>query len=85
MTTKKKVPACNLTQQAIESIERMIYKSGDDIAMSIGRSFERLEERMDAMESRLYSRIADVEDLIKMVEELIKDSAFSLEKAGTPA
>jgi hypothetical protein len=40
---------------------------------------------MDAMESRLYSRIADVEDLIKMVEELIKDSAFSLEKAGTPA
>jgi phage shock protein A len=85
MTTKKQVPACNLTQQAIETIERMIYKSGDDIAMSVGRSFERMEERIDAMETRLYSRIADVEDKIADVRELIQESALSLEKAGTPA
>ena len=39
----------------------MMYKNGDYIAVSIARSFERLEERMDAMESRLYSRIADLE------------------------
>jgi hypothetical protein len=63
----------------------MIYKSGDDIAMSVGRSFERMEERIDAMETRLYSRIADVEDKIADVRELIQESALSLEKAGTPA
>ena len=85
MTTKKQVPACNLPQQAIETIERMIYKSGDDIAVSIGRSFERLEERIDAMEARLYSRIADAEDKIAEVKELIQESALSLEKAGVPA
>jgi len=33
-------------------------KNGDDIAVSIGRSFERLEERIDGAESRLYSRLA---------------------------
>lgn len=85
MTTKKQVPACNLPQQAIETIERMIYKNGDDIAVSIGRSFERLEERIDAMESRLYSRFADVEDKMEQAEELIRESAASLHTAGSPA
>lgn len=47
-------------------IERVIYKHGDDIAVSIARSFERLEERIDAMEARIYGRLADVEDTIKM-------------------
>jgi predicted nucleic acid-binding Zn-ribbon protein len=43
-----------------EQIERVIYKNGDDIAVSIGRSFERLEERMDAAESRICSRLTDI-------------------------
>jgi len=85
MTTTKQAPSRNLTKEAIESIERLIYKSNDDIAMSVGRSFERMEERIDAMESRLYSRLSDLEDLIKMVEEPIKKSALSLAKAGAPA
>jgi hypothetical protein len=54
-----------LEQKDLELIERVIYKNGDDIAVSIGRSFERLEERIDAMESRLYSRLADIEDKIE--------------------
>ena len=82
MTTTKQAPSRTLTK---EDIERLIYKSNDDIAVSIGRSFERMEERIDAMESRLYSRLSDVEDLIKMVEEPIKESALSLAKAGAPA
>jgi hypothetical protein len=45
----------------LELIERIIYKNGDDIAVSIGRSFERLEERMDAFESRIYSRVSDID------------------------
>lgn len=54
----------NLHQKDIEIIERIIYKNGDDIAVSIARSFERLEERIDMAESRIYSRIADVEQTI---------------------
>jgi hypothetical protein len=46
-----------LTQKDLELIERAIYKNGDDIAVPIARSFERLEERIDASESRLYSRL----------------------------
>lgn len=51
-----------------EKVERMIFKSGDDIAVSVGRSFERLEERIDAGESRIYSRLSDIEEGIR--EEL---------------
>jgi hypothetical protein len=60
----------------LEAIERLIYKNGDDIAVSIARSFERLEERIDAVESRLYSRFADVEDKIEAVRSDIKFEAF---------
>jgi hypothetical protein len=52
-----------------EQMERMIYKNGDDVAVSFGRCFERLEERIDAVESRIYSRLADIEDKIR--EELM--------------
>lgn len=61
---------CNhmsLETKDLELVERIIYKNGDDIAVSIGRSFERLEERIDAAESRIYSRLADVED--RIIEE----------------
>lgn len=52
----------------IEQIEQMIYKNGDDVAVSIARSFERLEERLDAAESRIYSRLADVESRVEACE-----------------
>jgi hypothetical protein len=51
-----------LDNKDLEQIENIIYKSADDVAVSIARSFERLEERVDATESRLYSRLADIED-----------------------
>jgi hypothetical protein len=62
-----------LTQKDLELIERVIYKNGDDIAVSIARSFERLEDRIDATESRLYSRIAEVEDKVEGNREAIAD------------
>jgi phage shock protein A len=70
MTTTQQVPVRNLTQEAVESIERIIWKSGDDLAVSVARSFERLEERIDGAESRLYSRFADLEDKLEKVEEV---------------
>ncbi len=48
-----------LTQKDIEIIERIIYKNGDDIAVSIARGMERLEERIDSAEARLHERIAE--------------------------
>lgn len=45
----------------LELIERIIVKHSDDIAISLARSFERLEEDMDRMEARIYSRITDLE------------------------
>jgi prefoldin subunit 5 len=67
-----------LDQKDIELIERVIYKNGDDIAVSIGRSFERLEERIDAAESRLYSRFADVEDGITAKLETAQEDIADL-------
>jgi len=55
----------SLDQKDLELIERIIYKNGDDIAVSIARSFERLEERVDGAESRTFSRIADLEDRLE--------------------
>ena len=62
----------SLEQKDIELIESIVYKSADDIAISISRSFERLEERIDSTESRLYSRLAEIDDLICEVRELMK-------------
>ena len=62
-----------LTESDLEHIERIVYKNSDDIAVAISRSFERLEERIDAGESRLYTRFADVEDKI---ESLRADAKF---------
>lgn len=60
-------------QKDLELIERVIYKNGDDIAVSIGRSFERLEERIDAAESRIYSRLSDLEDKIETSRQDLSD------------
>lgn len=62
-----------LDKADLELIERVIYKNGDDIAVSIGRSFERLEERIDAAESRIYSRLAEVEDKIEASRQDLDD------------
>jgi hypothetical protein len=67
-----------LTQSDLERIERIIYKNSDDIAISIARSFERLEERFDATESRLYTRLAEVEDKIEATRQDIADNLGEL-------
>lgn len=63
----------SLEQKDLELIERIIYKNGDDVAVSISRSFERLEERIDSAESRIYSRISDVEDKIEATRQDFSD------------
>jgi hypothetical protein len=59
--------------KSLELLERIVYKSADDIAISIGRSFERLEERMDASEARLYSRLAEVDDRLEGSRQELSD------------
>ena len=48
-------------QKDIEQIERIIIKNSDDVAVSVARALERLEERVDATETRLINRIDDLE------------------------
>ena len=64
----------SLEQKDLELIERVIYKNGDDIAVSIGRSFERLEERIDSAESRIYGRLCKIEDKMEAVRFDVADS-----------
>jgi len=69
----------SLESKDLELIERVIYKNGDDIAISIGRSFERLEERIDAAESRVYGRLIDIEDKIDKNHDEILEMIESIE------
>jgi phage shock protein A len=57
----------NFNEADLKAIERLILRYSDDVAISIARSFERMEERIDAMESRTYARLAEVEDRIEAV------------------
>ena len=72
-------PSSTLTQDDLEAIERIIYKASDDIAVSTSRGFERLEEMMDAMEARLYTRLVDIEDLLAQIR--LKQA----DKEGSPS
>ena len=69
----------NLSKKDLELIESVVYKSADDIAVSICRGLERLEERLDSTESRLYSRLAELDD--KLCE--IADDHKSLREVVT--
>ena len=51
-----------IEQKDLERIERIILRSTGDIAEAIGRSIERLEERIDAAESRICGRLPEFED-----------------------
>jgi hypothetical protein len=53
-----------LEQKDLELIENLLYKNSDDIVISIGRSFERILEHLDSVESRIYSRLAEIEEKI---------------------
>ena len=61
-----------------EIVERIVYKNSDDIAVSIARSFERLEERIDALESRVYGRIGETEDRVEASRQDISDDIGTL-------
>lgn len=64
----------SLDQKDMELIERLMSKNTDDIAISISRSFERLEERIDSAESRTYSRLAEVEDRVESARQDLSDT-----------
>jgi hypothetical protein len=61
----KKATNAVLKPGDLEAIERVIYRNGDDIAVSVGRAFERLEEQMKTIESHIYGRLTEIEKEIK--------------------
>ncbi len=64
----------SLDKKDFELIEHLMYKSADDIAVSIARSFERLEDRIDAAESRTTICIREIEDKIDKLPALYADT-----------
>ena len=63
----------SLEQKDLELIEHLLYKNSDEIGIAIGRSFERLEERMDCIESRTYARLAEIEEKIEDIRQSTTD------------
>lgn len=68
----------SLDQKDLEQIENVIRKYTDDQAVSISRSFERIEEKIEAIESRMYARISEVEDRIESTRQDVSDSIADL-------
>lgn len=64
----------SLEQRDLELIEHLIYKSSDDIAISIARSFERLEKANHDTESRIYTRLGEIEDKIESSRQDMSDT-----------
>jgi gas vesicle protein len=64
----------SLEQRDLELIEHLIYKSSDDIAISIARSFERLEKASHDTESRIYTRLGEIEDKIESSRQDMSDT-----------
>ena len=62
----------SLLESLPEKLERVIYKNGDDIAVSVARSFERLEERLDAVGISICNRLTDFEDNIGAELEAVR-------------
>jgi len=62
----------------LELIERIIYKNGDDLAISIARSFERLEERITKFADQTLTLLEDIEDELKAVRALTEDNSEAL-------
>ncbi len=56
-----------LTVGDLEAIERIVHKVADDLAVNFDRAMERLEERIDGAESRIYSRLSDLEDRLEQM------------------
>jgi len=74
-----------LTRNAIESIERIIDKNREDMALRFDHSCELVEERIDVMESRLYSRFEAVEDSLAAAKQLIRQITASLQTGSRSA
>jgi len=68
-----------LEQNDIQSIERILSKASDDMAAAIARSFERLEERIDATEARVYSSFSDLEDKFEDIRQDVANEVSDLQ------
>jgi len=64
----------SLDQKDLELLETVLYRNSDNIGIAIGRSFERLEEHMDNMESRIYKRLAEIDEHSEDVKQILKDN-----------
>jgi hypothetical protein len=53
----------NEERELLEQIERITYKNGDELAVSIGRSMERFEEHFHERLAVLEAKLKDLRDI----------------------
>lgn len=63
----------SLEQKDIELTESIIRRTCDDLLISFERSLDRLAERLDGAETRIYSRFADLEETNDDMRQAIVD------------
>ena len=58
----KKIESNAVLKKAdLEAIEHVIYRNGDDIAMATSRAFERLEDKIIAVEKNILGRLVEID------------------------
>ena len=62
----------------LDAIERFPNNTNYNIVGAIVRGFERLEERLNATEARLFSRLAELEDRLAKKNGPFSDNGTSL-------
>ena len=47
-----------------QCVDDIIHEAAGEFGHSLAQGFERLEKRIDATEARIYTRLADLENLL---------------------
>jgi predicted RecB family endonuclease len=62
-----------ISNEDLDVLEDLVFRSSDDLAVTLSRSLERLETKLDHIETRLYRRISELEqEIMKKNRELLK-------------
>ena len=62
-----------LDTKDLDAIKQIISNFNDDMAVAIARSFERMQESMDAMENRHLARLVELADDIEGSRQALAD------------
>lgn len=68
MTSTEEKLSGSLSEKDFWRIEHLLFRLNDDLCVSIARSLERLENRLDNMETSLNTRLSELSERIDDVK-----------------